>query len=146
MHAGGDHAIVLGHTRTIPQNCQRPRMRGTMACMHVSVIATVYNERAGIERLLESLVGQTRRPDGAILCDGGSQAGTAEAIRAYAARHPERLAGLLAATEWIRQCRRAGLYTYGRAIYERGGFDFGTLSAEAQVEVEEDYQVCVRRS
>lgn len=55
-------------------------------------------------------------------------------------------ASLADAADWIRQCRRAGLYVYGRALYERGGFDFGTLSAEAQVEVEEDYQVCVRRS
>lgn len=65
-----------------------------MAHMRVSVIATVYNERASIERLLDSLVGQTRRPDEVILCDGGSQDGTVEAIRAYAARHPDRLPGL----------------------------------------------------
>ena len=65
-----------------------------MARMHVSVIATVYNERASIERLLDSLASQTRRPDEVILCDGGSQDGTAEAIRAYAARHPDRLPGL----------------------------------------------------
>ncbi|HRW51212.1 MAG TPA: glycosyltransferase, partial [Caldilinea sp.] len=58
------------------------------------MIATVYNERASIERLLESLAGQTRRPDEVILCDGGSQDGTAEAIRAYAAHHPDRLPGL----------------------------------------------------
>ncbi|MCB0060299.1 MAG: hypothetical protein KDE45_24835, partial [Caldilineaceae bacterium] len=77
----------------------------------------------------------------------GSQDGTVEAIRAYAARHPDRLPASLAdAAGWIRQCRRAGLYTYGRALYERGGFDSGTLNAGAQVEVEENYQVCVRRS
>ena len=46
-------------------------MCGTMARKHVSVNATVYNERASIERLLDSLAGQTRRPDEVILCDGG---------------------------------------------------------------------------
>lgn len=55
-------------------------------------------------------------------------------------------ASLADAADWIRQCRRAGLYRYGRAIYERGGFDFANLHAEAQAEVEEDYQICVRRS
>jgi hypothetical protein len=49
------------------------------------------------------------------------------------------------AADWIRQCRRAGLYELGRALYEKGGFAFGALSEEAQLEVEEDYQLCVRR-
>ena len=57
--------------------------------------------------------------------------------------HPASLAD---AADWIRQCRRAGLYAYGRALYEQGGFDFGGLAEEGQVEVEEDYQICVRRS
>jgi hypothetical protein len=50
------------------------------------------------------------------------------------------------AADWIRQCRRAGLYDLGRVLYERGGFDFNRLDEEAQVEVEEEYQLCVRRS
>lgn len=58
----------------------------------------------------------------------------------------DRPAGLPDAADWIRQCRRAGLYAYGRALYEKGGFDFGVLPEEAQIEVDEDYQVCVRRS
>lgn len=62
--------------------------------MQVSVIATVYNERANIERLLDSLATQTRRPDEVVICDGGSSDGTADAIRAYAARHPDYLPGL----------------------------------------------------
>ena len=62
--------------------------------MRVSLIATVYNERASIERLLDSLANQTRRPDEVVICDGGSQDGTADVIRAYAARDPERLPGL----------------------------------------------------
>lgn len=50
------------------------------------------------------------------------------------------------AADWIRQCRRAGLYEQGRALYEKGGFTFDGLGEEGQMEVEEDYQVCVRRS
>jgi 16S rRNA G966 N2-methylase RsmD len=57
--------------------------------------------------------------------------------------HP---ANAATAADWIRQCRRAGLYDLGRALYEKGGFTFNALSEEAQLEVEEDYQVCVRRS
>ncbi len=56
---------------------------------------------------------------------------------------PENLA---TAADWIRQCRRAGLYELGRALYEKGGFSFDQLSDEAFIEVEEDYQICVRRS
>ncbi len=50
------------------------------------------------------------------------------------------------AADWIRQCRRAGLYELGRVLYEKGGFNFEELGDEAQLEVEEDYQICVRRS
>jgi hypothetical protein len=50
------------------------------------------------------------------------------------------------AADWVRQCRRAGLYELGRALYERGGFDFAALGEAGQTEVEEDYGVCVRRS
>jgi hypothetical protein len=35
------------------------------------------------------------------------------------------------AADWIRQCCRAGLYEYGRALYEQGGLAFSTLSEEA---------------
>lgn len=56
---------------------------------------------------------------------------------------PENLA---TAANWIRQCRRAGLYELGRALYEKGGFSFDELSDESFLEVEEDYQICVRRS
>jgi hypothetical protein len=38
------------------------------------------------------------------------------------------------------------LYELGRALYEKGGFSFEELGDEGQLEVEEDYQVCVRRS
>jgi glycosyltransferase involved in cell wall biosynthesis len=62
--------------------------------MRVSVIATVFNERASIERLLDSLAAQTRRPDEVVICDGGSRDGTAAFIADYARRHPARLPGL----------------------------------------------------
>jgi glycosyltransferase involved in cell wall biosynthesis len=62
--------------------------------MRVSVIATVFNERASIERLLDSLAAQTRRPDEVVICDGGSSDGTAAFIAAYAQRYPGRLPGL----------------------------------------------------
>ncbi|NMB57622.1 MAG: hypothetical protein GYA12_00500 [Chloroflexi bacterium] len=48
--------------------------------------------------------------------------------------------------DWIRQCRRAGFYDLGRALYEKGGLQFSELNEEAQLQVEEDYQICVRRS
>lgn len=47
--------------------------------------------------------------------------------------------------DWIRQCRRAGLYDLGRVLYEKGGYRFTELSELRQIEVEEDYQVCVQR-
>jgi hypothetical protein len=45
---------------------------------------------------------------------------------------------------WIRQCKRNGLYEFGQMLYERGGLDIEQLSEEQQVAVEEDYQTCVR--
>lgn len=46
--------------------------------------------------------------------------------------------------EWIRHCKRAGLYEQGKLLYEKGGLTLDQLSDEAQANVEEDYQVCVR--
>jgi hypothetical protein len=48
--------------------------------------------------------------------------------------------------DWVRQCRRAGLYEIGRALYEKSGARFDGLDEVRQMELEEDYQVCVRRS
>jgi hypothetical protein len=47
--------------------------------------------------------------------------------------------------DWIYQCRRAGLYELGRALYEKGGLRFDGLSEELQMQVGEDYQLCVKR-
>jgi hypothetical protein len=57
----------------------------------------------------------------------------------------DRPANVATAADWIRQCRRAGLYELGRVLYEKGGFDFAALSEEGQLAVEEDYALCVRR-
>jgi len=46
--------------------------------------------------------------------------------------------------EWIRHCKRAGLYEQGKLLYEKGGLNPDNLSEEAMVNVEEDYQTCVR--
>ncbi|MCL5960617.1 MAG: hypothetical protein M1358_15160 [Chloroflexi bacterium] len=46
--------------------------------------------------------------------------------------------------EWIRVCKRSGLYEQGKLLYERGGLKTDNLSEEAQVSVEEDYEICVR--
>jgi len=47
--------------------------------------------------------------------------------------------------DWIYQCRRAGLYELGRVLYEKGGLRFDGLGEELQLQVEEDYQICVKR-
>ena len=46
--------------------------------------------------------------------------------------------------EWMRHCKRNGLYAQGKLLYERGGLNLDKLSEEEQVNVEEDYQVCAR--
>ena len=58
----------------------------------------------------------------------------------------DRPANIATAADWLRQCRRSGLYDCGRALYEKGGFNFSELGDQAQLEAEEDYQMCVRRS
>lgn len=46
--------------------------------------------------------------------------------------------------EWIRHCKRSGLYEQGKLLYEKGGINLDKLPEEIMVGVEEDYQVCVR--
>jgi DNA modification methylase len=55
---------------------------------------------------------------------------------------PGRDADLL---DWLRQCRRAGLYEQGRAIYEKGGLNLANLTDEQQIEAEDDYRICAHR-
>lgn len=46
--------------------------------------------------------------------------------------------------EWIRHCKRSGLYAQGKLLYEKGGINIDSLPEELMVGVEEDYQVCAR--
>ena len=50
----------------------------------VTVIATVRNEAASIDRLLDSLLSSSRAPDEIVIADGGSTDGTLERLRARA--------------------------------------------------------------
>lgn len=50
--------------------------------MVVSLVATVLNEGASLERLLNSIAAQTRTPDEVVVCDGGSQDDTVARLRA----------------------------------------------------------------
>jgi len=52
--------------------------------MKVSVIVTVLNEGPAIERLLESLAGQSYPPDEVVIVDGGSTDGTVAVLQAWA--------------------------------------------------------------
>jgi hypothetical protein len=47
--------------------------------------------------------------------------------------------------DWLRQCRRAGLYEQGKAIFEKGGMNSANLTDEQQIEAEDDYRICARR-
>jgi hypothetical protein len=47
--------------------------------------------------------------------------------------------------DWLRQCRRAGLYEQGKAIFEKGGLNSASLTDEQQIEAEDDYRICARR-
>ena len=46
--------------------------------------------------------------------------------------------------EWIRHCKRSGMFIEGKLLYEKGGLNLNSLSDENMVNVDEDYQVCVR--
>jgi len=60
-------------------------------------------------------------------------------------REQDRPANDRTLAEWIRQCRRAGLYEQGRALYEKGGLNLERLTDEEQIAVEDDYRICVKR-
>jgi hypothetical protein len=59
---------------------------------------------------------------------GGTQRRIKRFIRALGEGAPpherDRPANGATAADWIRQCRRVGLYEIGQALYEKGGFDF----------------------
>lgn len=54
----------------------------------VSVVATVLNEAASIDRLLGTLAGQTRVPDEVVVVDGGSSDGTRDRLQAFCEQAP----------------------------------------------------------
>jgi glycosyltransferase involved in cell wall biosynthesis len=56
-----------------------------VSALRVTVVTTVVNEAGSVERLLDSLAGQTRRPDEVVVLDGGSSDGTWEVLEARAA-------------------------------------------------------------
>lgn len=56
--------------------------------LKVSLITTVKNEADSMERLLESILTQSRKPEEVIIVDGGSTDGTVEVIRAYQGKLP----------------------------------------------------------
>jgi glycosyltransferase involved in cell wall biosynthesis len=59
-----------------------------ISAVHVSVIATVFNEANSLPRLWDSLGRQTRRPDQVVIADGGSTDGTLALLQRYAAAGP----------------------------------------------------------
>ena len=46
--------------------------------------------------------------------------------------------------EWLRHCKRSGMYAQGRLLYEKGGFNADNLPEEQMAAAEEDYQTCCR--
>ena len=77
--------------------------------MHVSVIATVFNEADNLPRLLESLARQTRRPDETVIADGGSTDGTLAILQRHAATGPLSLKIVSAPGSNISQGRNAAI-------------------------------------
>ncbi len=81
------------------------------------------------------------------------EAGTLRLIKRFAnaliegvpLRDKDRPSGDVDLLDWLRQCRRAGLYEQGKAIYEKGGLSLANLTHKQQIEVEDDYRICVRR-
>ena len=95
-------------------------------------------------------VGDEERAQKEALRNSGTLRRTKRFVRALLEGVPpvdrDRPPNIATAADWLRQCRRAGLYELGRALYEKGGFRFEDLGEAARLEVEEDYQTCVRRS
>jgi hypothetical protein len=81
------------------------------------------------------------------------QAGTLRQIKRFASavlqgvpvREKDRPTSDVDLLDWLRQCRRGGLYDQGKAIYEKGGLNSANLTDEQQIEAEDDYRICARR-
>jgi hypothetical protein len=81
----------------------------------------------------------------------GRKAGTNRKVKRYVALLEQGLAipekirpNDATLAEWIRACKRSGLYEQGKLLYEKGGLNLDKLPEELMVNVEEDYQVCAR--
>jgi len=57
----------------------------------ISLIVTVFNEGAAIQRLLETIAQQTLRADELVICDGGSTDDTVAVLHAFAQAQGDRL-------------------------------------------------------
>jgi glycosyltransferase involved in cell wall biosynthesis len=66
-------------------------MAGSDPRERTALIATVLNEAATIDPLLESIAAQTRPPDEVVVVDGGSRDGTWERLQSWRARLPLQL-------------------------------------------------------
>ncbi len=55
--------------------------------MKCSLICTVKNEVKSLDKFLDSVINQTKRPDELIIVDGGSTDGTIELIKKYSKKH-----------------------------------------------------------
>ena len=108
-----------------------------------------------VEYFIKTASGTWRLPDK----EEGQQlaklraAGTLRRIKRFAnalidgvpVRDKDRPSGDVDLLDWLRQCRRAGLYEQGKAIYEKGGLNSANLTDEQQIEAEDDYRICARR-
>lgn len=81
------------------------------------------------------------------------QKGTSRQIRRYV-RHlvqglplpEEKKPDAQTIADWIKHCRRVGMYQEGAILYEKGGLIISKLPEKKIVDIEEDYKICKRRS
>jgi hypothetical protein len=107
------------------------------------------------EYFIKTPSGTWRPPDAAERRDLARlrEAGTLRRIKRFAnaliegvpVREKDRPASDHDLLDWLRQCRRAGLYDQGRALFEKGGLNLDSLSPEDQIEADDNYRICARR-
>ncbi len=95
-------------------------MPGTPAVTDVSVVIPTWNRRERLGRLLESLAAQTLDPERfeIVVVDDGSEDGTSEAVRMFAAEHPKlHVVVVTQPNQGVNGARNAGiLASHGAAI------------------------------
>lgn len=69
------------------QEIKHQAVHNEVANKKVTLIMTVFNEADNIEKVLQSLYDQQRRPDEVVIVDGGSHDGTAALIERFAEQH-----------------------------------------------------------